>query len=40
MTGQAGAFTVSWDAEGDEIGTEPVGLHEDYHAALCEILAP
>jgi hypothetical protein len=40
MTGQAGAFTVSWDAEGDEIETEPVGLHEDYHAALCEILAP
>jgi hypothetical protein len=40
VVGQAGAFTVSWDGEGNETETEPVGLHEDYHAALCEILAP
>jgi hypothetical protein len=40
MTGQAGSFTVSIDAEGHDTMTESVGLNEDYHAALCEILAP
>ena len=38
--GQAGTFTVSWDTEGEETETEPVGLHEDYHEAICQILAP
>jgi hypothetical protein len=38
--GQAGMFTVSWDSEGNGDESEPVGLHEDYHAALCEILSP
>jgi hypothetical protein len=37
---QAGRFVVTVDAEGEETVTEPVGSHDDYHAALCEILAP
>jgi hypothetical protein len=37
--GQAGRFVVTIDPEGGETGSEPVGLDEDYHAALCQILA-
>ncbi len=40
MTGQAGSFTVAFGADGDETKIAQVGLDEDYHAALCEILAP
>ena len=40
MTGQAGTFTVVFGADGDETKISQVGLNEDYHAALCEILAP
>ena len=39
VIGQAGQFTVTVDAEGDESGTGPVGLNEDYHEAICEQLA-
>ena len=37
---QAGRFVVTVDAGGDETVSEPVGSHDDYHAALCAILAP
>ena len=40
VTGQAGSFTVVFGAEGDETKIAQVGLDEDYHAALCEILSP
>ena len=40
VPGQAGSFTVVLGQRGERDETEPVGLHEDYHAALCEILAP
>ena len=40
VTGQAGSFTVVFDSDGDETVTGQVGLDEDYHAALCEILSP
>jgi hypothetical protein len=40
VTGQAGTFTVVFDTEGDENKIKQVGLNEDYHAALCEILSP
>ena len=39
-TGQAGAFTIFFDSDGHDSETGSVGLDEDYHAALCEILAP
>ena len=40
MTGQAGSFKILIDSEGNATETGSVGLHEDYHAALCEILSP
>ena len=40
VTGQAGSFTVVFGTDGDETKIGQVGLDEDYHAALCEILAP
>ena len=40
VTGQAGRFTVVFDRDGDETTIGQVGLDEDYHAALCEILSP
>jgi hypothetical protein len=40
IVGQAGSFTLLFDTEGDETKIGQVGLDEDYHAALCEILAP
>ena len=40
VTGQAGSFTVVFDTDGGETKIGQVGLDEDYHAALCEILAP
>jgi len=40
VTGQAGTFTVVFDSNGDETKISQVGLDEDYHAALCEILSP
>ena len=36
---QAGHFNVSVDAEGHASETTPVGRFDDYHAALCDILA-
>ena len=39
MTGQAGQLTVTVDAEGNGSEAGPVGLNEDYHAALCALLA-
>lgn len=36
---QAGHFNVTIDAEGNASETEPLGRHDDYHAALCVILA-
>jgi hypothetical protein len=40
VSGQAGSFTVVFGADGDETKIGQVGLDEDYHAALCEILSP
>ena len=40
VTGQAGSFTVVFGTDGDETKIGQVGLDEDYHAALCEILSP
>ena len=40
VTGQAGSFTVIFGADGDETKIAQVGLDEDYHSALCEILSP
>ena len=37
---QAGHFVVSVDAEGNGSETQPLGRADDYHAALCDILAP
>ena len=37
---QAGRFVVTIDADGNGSETEPVGRSDDYHAALCDILAP
>src|SRR5215210_2443686 len=37
---QAGRFVVTVDAEGNGSETEPLGRSDDYHAALCAILAP
>lgn len=37
---QAGRLVVTVDANGNETVIEPVGSHDDYHAALCAILAP
>jgi len=36
---QAGRFVITVDAEGNASETEPLGRSDDYHAALCEILA-
>ena len=36
---QAGRFVVTVDAEGNGSETVPVGRSDDYHAALCDILA-
>jgi hypothetical protein len=40
VAAQSGRLTFTVDAEGHESGAEPVGRNDDYHAALCEILAP
>ncbi len=40
LAAQSGRFTIEVDADGDGAETEPVGRHDDYHAAMCEILAP
>ncbi len=40
VAGQAGRFTITVDAEGEATESAPVGLNQDYHSALCEILAP
>jgi hypothetical protein len=40
MTGQAGSFTIFFDSAGGDRETRSVGLDEDYHAAMCEILSP
>ena len=37
---QAGHFVVTVDANGDGSESEPVGRNDDYHAALCDMLAP
>ena len=37
---QAGRFVVTIDLNGDETVSEPVGRNDDYHAALCQVLAP
>ncbi len=37
---QAGRFVITIDADGEVSESEPVGRNDDYHAALCEILAP
>ena len=37
---QAGRFVVTFDSEGNGSDTQPVGKADDYHAALCDILAP
>ena len=36
---QAGRFVVTVDGEGNGSETEPLGRSDDYHAALCDILA-
>jgi hypothetical protein len=40
LAAQSGRFTVEVDADGDASESDPVGRDDDYHAALCEILAP
>ena len=40
VAAQAGRFVVTVDANGDETVSEPVGRNDDYHAALCQTLAP
>lgn len=40
VTGQAGSFTVVFDVDGTDTKLGQVGLDEDYHAALCDILSP
>jgi hypothetical protein len=40
VAGQAGRFAITVDAAGESTESEPVGLNEDYHSALCQILAP
>ena len=37
---QAGQFLITVDATGEATESEPVGRTDDYHAALCEALAP
>jgi hypothetical protein len=37
---QAGRFVIAVDANGEATESEPVGRSDDYHAALCEVLAP
>ena len=37
---QAGRFVITIDANGDATESEPLGRTDDYHAALCEVLAP
>lgn len=37
---QAGWFVITVDANGDASVSELLGRSDDYHAALCEILAP
>jgi len=39
VTGQAGSFTVVFDTAGDETKIRQVGLDEDYHAALCQLIS-
>lgn len=38
--GTAGQILVTISPDGEATESAPVGLHEDYHAALCQILAP
>lgn len=40
LSAQSGRFSFAIDAAGHESETEPVGRNDDYHAAMCEILAP
>lgn len=40
VAGQAGRFTITVDPDGNVSESEPVGQADDYHAALCQILAP
>ncbi len=37
---QAGRFVIRFDAAGNPSESERVGANDDYHAALCDILAP
>ena len=37
---QAGQFEVTVDAQGEASESAPVGRSDDYHAAICQILAP
>ncbi len=37
---QAGRFVITVDATGEGSDSEPVGRTDDYHATLCEVLAP
>jgi hypothetical protein len=40
VAAQAGRFVITVDADGNAFESEPLGRSDDYHAALCEVLAP
>ena len=40
LAAQAGRFVITIDPNGNETVSEQVGRNDEYHAALCEILAP
>lgn len=40
IAAQSGRFVVTVDPDGEAAESEPVGRNDDYHAALCGILAP
>ena len=39
VAAQAGRFVITVDADGNAFESEPLGRSDDYHAALCEVLA-
>jgi hypothetical protein len=40
VAAQAGRFVITVSADGEASESEPVGRSDDYHAAVCEVLAP
>ena len=40
VAAQSGRFVITVDPAGEASESEPVGRNDDYHAAMCQILAP